>query len=296
MEIHDAIDQFLIYARVERGLSPNTVTAYATDLQGFAEFLIGRERGALEDVSPRDVVDFLLEQAAAGLSGRSQARRLVAIRGLFRYLCAERILTRDPTEAVPLPRPVQRLPRVLSRQEVEGLLAAPDRSTPIGVRDAAMLETLYAAGLRVSELVSLRTANLHLERGYLRVTGKGRKQRLVPIGGMAVEAVERYIHEVRPGWDRSQSPALFLTARGGPMTRQGFWKRVKVHARAAGITVPISPHKLRHSFATHLLEGGADLRAVQEMLGHADISTTQIYTHVSQARLRRMVEEHHPRG
>lgn len=296
MGIDDAIDQFLAYAKVERGLSPNTVTAYATDLAVFSRFLLRRSTESAEDVSSRDLVDFLLAQSASGLSSRSQARRLVAIRGLFRYLSRERILAKDPTESVPLPQPVQRLPGVLSRQEVEALLAAPDLATRIGVRDAAMLETLYAAGLRVSELVGLRAADIHLERGYLRVMGKGRKQRLVPIGVLAVEAVDRYLGQVRPEWDRSGSAALFLTARGGPMTRQGFWKRIKVYGRAAGLPSAISPHKLRHSFATHLLEGGADLRAVQEMLGHADISTTQIYTHVSQARLRQMVEDHHPRG
>lgn len=296
MGIDDAIDQFLIYIKVERGLAPNTVTAYATDLAVFSRYLAQRSIHAPGEVSSRIVVDFLMEQSDSGLSSRSQARRLVAIRGLFRHLCAERILAKDPTESVDLPHPVLRLPGVLCRADVERLLAAPDLTTPIGVRDVAMMETLYAAGLRVSELVGLRAADVHLDRGYLRVTGKGRKQRLVPIGVMASEAVDRYLREVRPGWDRSGSAALFLTARGGPMTRQGFWKRIKIYGRAAGIHATISPHKLRHSFATHLLEGGADLRAVQEMLGHADISTTQIYTHVSRARLRQMVEDHHPRG
>jgi integrase/recombinase XerD len=219
----------------------------------------------------------------------------VAVRGLFRFLCAERYLAKDPAEAASLPRPVRRLPSVLSQAEVERLLAAPDRERPRGLRDAAMLETLYATGARVTELVTLRHSDVHLERGYVLVTGKGRKQRLVPLGEAAMDLIEVYCQRVRPLWDQGH-PALFLTERHRPMTRQGFWKLLKSYARKAGIEVPLSPHKLRHSFATHLLDHGADLRAVQEMLGHADISTTQIYTHVSQARLRRLVEEHHPRG
>jgi integrase/recombinase XerD len=295
MRLDDAIDRYLVHAKVERGLSANTIEAYARDLQVFADYGADRELEQAEQVSARTVVDFLLQQARQGLSSRSQARRLVALRGLFRYLCAERLLARDPTAAVEAPRIVRRLPSVLSTGEVERLLAAPDRATPLGQRDAAMLETLYATGIRVSELVGLRAADVFLQRGYVKVTGKGSKQRLVPLGEDAMEAIEDYLAETRPRWDGGH-PALFLTARKKPMTRQGFWKRIRLHARQAGIRADISPHKLRHSFATHLLDHGADLRAVQEMLGHADITTTQIYTHVCQARLRRLVHEHHPRG
>lgn len=295
MRLDEAIDHFLLHVRVERALARNTLLAYSSDLQVFYEHQVIEGIHRVEDVTSRQVVDFLLSQAKSGLSSRSQARRLVAIRGLFRYLCAERILVKDPAATAALPRPVRRLPTVLSAEEVERLLAAPDRKTPRGLRDTAMLETLYATGVRVTELVSLRLSDAHLERGYVLVTGKGQKQRLVPLGEAAVDLVESYVQKVRPLWDQG-SPALFLTERHGPMTRQGFWKLIKVHAMKAGIQTPLSPHKLRHSFATHLLDHGADLRAVQEMLGHADISTTQIYTHVSQARLRSMVEDHHPRS
>mgnify|MGYP001244562206 CR=1 FL=1 len=295
MRLDVAIDLFLMHVKVERGLARNTLLAYASDLQVFYEHQSAAGIEEVEEITSRSVVDFLLAQSRHGLSSRSQARRLVAVRGLFRFLCAERHISQDPAQSAMLPRPVRRLPSVLSQSEVERLLAAPDRERPLGLRDAAMLETLYATGARVSELVSLRRSDVHLERGYVLVTGKGRKQRLVPLGEVAIELIEAYCLQVRPLWDRGHV-ALFLTQRHGPMTRQGFWKLLKGYARKAGIEVPLSPHKLRHSFATHLLDHGADLRAVQEMLGHADISTTQIYTHVSQARLRRLVEEHHPRG
>jgi integrase/recombinase XerD len=295
MLLDDAIDRYLLHAKVEQGLAKNTILAYARDLHAFAEYCAERELEQVQQVSSRTVVDFLLRQARAGLSSRSQARRLVAVRALFRFLCAERLLSRDPTASVEAPRTTRRLPVVLSAQEVERLLSAPDRKTPLGLRDAAMLETLYATGIRVSELVGLRAADAHLQNGYIKVTGKGSKQRLVPLGEAAVEAIEGYLADVRPRWDRGH-PALFLSARSRPLSRQGFWKRIRRHARTAGLPAHISPHKLRHSFATHLLDHGADLRAVQEMLGHADISTTQIYTHVCQARLSRLVREHHPRG
>ena len=295
MDLTQGIDLYLMHIKVERGLARNTVEAYAGDLRSFLDYCLRHEVVETEGVSSRLVVDFLLWLTGEGLSARSQARRLVAVRMLFKFLCGERHLAKDPTAAVELPRIPQRLPGVLGTEEVERLLAAPDRRTLLGLRDAAMLETLYATGIRVSELVGMRLADLHLERGYVMVFGKGSKQRLVPLGEPAILLIEEYLENVRPVWDRGH-PGLFLTQRRRTMTRQGCWKLIKGHARRAGIKVAISPHKLRHSFATHLLDHGADLRAVQEMLGHADISTTQIYTHVSQARLYRMYDAHHPRA
>jgi len=295
MDLDRSIDLFLMYIKVERGLAPNTVAAYAGDLQVFGDYAVKHGVSEVEQVTPRWVVDYLLWLSRQGLSSRTQARRLVALRGLFKYLCGQHHLAQDPTAAVELPRLGRRLPSVLSTDEVERLLAVPDRRTLRGLRDAAMLETLYATGIRVSELVHLRLSDLNLERGYVMVMGKGSKQRLVPLGETAMELIEEYLADVRPTWDQGH-PGLFLTYLRRTMTRQGFWKVIKGHARQANISHPISPHKLRHSFATHLLDHGADLRAVQEMLGHADISTTQIYTHVSQARLRKMYDEHHPRA
>jgi len=292
-----AIDLYLDHIKVERGLSPNTVLAYARDLcrfRGFCEERGLNEAGAVDD---RVIVDFLLRLTRQKLALRSQARNLVALRGLFKHLRAERLIEREPTQEIDLPRLPRSLPEVLTLDEVERLLAAPDPGTRRGLRDAAMIETLYATGLRVSELCSLRLADVNLEAGYLSATGKGRKQRLVPFGERARERITRYLAEARPAFAHGQvRDALFLTGRAGPMTRQGFWKLLRRYALGAAITKPISPHKLRHSFATHLLERGADLRAVQAMLGHADIATTQIYTHLSRIRLREIYDKHHPRA
>jgi integrase/recombinase XerD len=295
MDLYQGMDLYLMYIKVERGLATNTVEAYAGDLRVFHDYAVKNDISETDTVTPRMVVDYLLWLSRKGLSSRTQARRLVALRGMFKFLCGYHHLSRDPTAAVELPRLGRRLPTVLSTDEVERLLAAPDRRTLRGSRDAAMLETLYATGIRVSELVNLGLSDLNLERGYVMVMGKGSKQRLVPIGETALELIEQYLVDVRPSWDRGH-PGLFLTQRRRTMTRQGFWKLIKRYALAAEINHPLSPHKLRHSFATHLLDGGADLRAVQEMLGHADISTTQIYTHVSQARIRQMYDAHHPRA
>jgi integrase/recombinase XerD len=295
MDLDRSIDLFLMYIKLERGLARNTVEAYAGDLRVFLDHAAEHDVSEAAQVTSRMVVDYLLWLSRQGLSSRTQARRLVALRQMFKFLCGQHHLARDPTAAVELPRMGRRLPTVLSTDEVERLLAAPDRRTPRGLRDAAMLETLYATGIRVSELVSLMLSDLNLERGYVMVMGKGSKQRLVPLGEIALERIEEYLADVRPTWDQGH-PGLFLTQRRRTMTRQGFWKLIKRYARQAEISHPLSPHKLRHSFATHLLDHGADLRAVQEMLGHADISTTQIYTHVSQARLRQMYHQHHPRA
>jgi integrase/recombinase XerD len=293
---HDTlVDAFLNHVRIERGLRPATIEAYAQDLARFGAFL---ERQGLTDheVEPEHVTGFLLHLVEQGLSTRSQSRMLSALRGLFRFAVRERLVSKDPTSKVDLPRISRRLPRVLSVADVETLLAAPDVETAQGLRDAAMVHTLYACGLRVSELCSLEVADLNAEAQFLVVKGKGGTSRVVPIGSVALDLVGRYLTEVRPAWSGSNDGPLFLTNRRLPMTRQGFWKMLRRHGLAAGIATRLTPHTLRHSFATHLLENGANLRAVQAMLGHADISTTQIYTHIDRRHLLRMHREHHPRG
>ena len=291
----DWLSEYLEHLRVERGLAHNTLDAYAHDLGELVAHL-SQHGDTLASVRVDGIARFLATLAGRGIGGRSQARYLSAVRGLFRFLRGQRYIADDPTELLESPRPTGGLPTVLSRDEVESLLSAPDVSDPGGLRDAAMLYTMYASGLRVSELVGLELDGLAREHGLLRVSGKGGKQRLVPIGDVATDLVERYLREVRPGWVRGYEQAIFVTARGRRMTRQAFWKIVRRHALAAGIMRAMSPHKLRHSFATHLLEGGADLRAVQVMLGHSDIATTQVYTHVLTDRLKSVHQRYHPRG
>jgi integrase/recombinase XerD len=290
-----ALDDYIQHLSVERGLSKHTVDAYAHDLVRFGGWLAD---GGLapEQVDETQVAGHLVTLSRAGLSARTQARALSSIRGFFRFLVQEGRHTVDPTELLEGPRLLRKLPDVLNRDEVLRLLAAPVGTKPNRIRDRAMLHTMYAAGLRVTELVDLDLNDVNLEEGFISALGKGNKRRIIPIGAHARAAISQYLTEVRSRWARPSSRACFLTARGRAMTRQGFWSLVKRYARAAGITKPISPHKLRHSFATHLLAGGADLRSVQTMLGHADVSTTQIYTHVSGDHLRRMHERYHPRG
>jgi integrase/recombinase XerD len=233
----------------------------------------------------------------AGISARAQARKLSALRGFFRFLLAEKHVGQDPTALISGPKLPRKLPHVMSFDEVDALLRTPDRNLPRGARDYAMIQLLYASGLRVSELVGLRLADVDLDQSFVSVVGKGEKRRLVPFGEVAREAMAAYLRDVRPRWaDRARSAHVFITERGTGMTRQGFWKLLGRYARAAGIDKPISPHKLRHSFATHLLERGADLRSVQTMLGHADIATTQVYTHVTAEHLRAAHARFHPRG
>lgn len=299
LAVDEGVDLYLDHLKVERGLSLHTLDGYGRDLARFGQLLVDRGRRDVDDVSPVDVTDHLLAMAEAGLTARSRARALVAIRGMFRHLVAERWLDADPTALIDAPRTARRLPGVLGEDAVARLIAQPPDS-PRGRRDAAMIELAYASGLRVSELIHVALADVNLKAGFVRVTGKGNKTRLVPVGGAAVAKIDRYLAEDRPALVRDPGErALFLTARGRPMTRQAFWKMLRGYARRAGVRLPtgdISPHKLRHSFATHLVERGADLRAVQAMLGHADLATTQIYTHVSRKRLRELVEERHPRG
>jgi integrase/recombinase XerD len=300
LELDRAVDSFLDHLKVERGLSPNTIDAYARDLARLVRGLAERGLTHVDEVTPLALTEHLMALAAEKLGARSRARALVAIRGLFGHLVADKHMDADPTELIDAPKVPRKLPAVLGEDAIARLLAAPPRTTARGLRDAAMIELLYASGLRVSELVSLPHGDVNLNQGFVRVTGKGRKTRLVPIHAGARDAIARYVKEVRPGWVRDPAqPALFLTDRGGPMTRQAFWKLLGRYARAAGVRLPsgeVSPHKLRHSFATHLVERGADLRAVQAMLGHADIATTQIYTHVSRAHLIREYLEKHPRA
>ena len=286
---------FLDYLAVEKGLAKNSLSSYAIDLRHFGHWL-NDQAIDVDRVERIDIVKYFQSLRASGISARSVARALAAIRGMFRFLVAERHLTRDPTENLENPKLWSTLPKAILPSEVETLLAAPDRSTPDGLRDAAMLELLYATGLRVSELIKVRMDEVVMDAGFLRTIGKGSKERIVPFGDTAKEAIVKYVESGRPDFDKHADPHLFLSRRGRPMTRQSFWMKIVRYAREAGIKTHISPHVLRHSFATHLLENGADLRSVQMMLGHADISTTQIYTHVSRARLQRMYEQYHPRA
>ncbi len=290
-----ALDDYIQHLRVERGLSQHTVDGYARDLARFGDRLEDEDI-ALAKIDEGTVAGYLVSLSQKGLSARTQARALSAMRGFFRFLVQEGWHSRDPTELLEGPRLLRRLPDVLNPDEVLRLLQTPSGDKPNRVRDRAMLHTMYAAGLRVTELVDLDLGDVNLAEGFVSALGKGNKRRIVPIGEHARVAMAQYLSEVRPKWARPASRACFVTARGKAMTRQGFWRIVKKYARAAGISKDISPHKLRHSFATHLLAGGADLRSVQTMLGHADISTTQIYTHVSGDHLRKMHERYHPRG
>ncbi len=292
-----AVQQFLDHIKVERELTPATVAAYGCDLAAFARFESARGHRYASDVRSIDVLAHLAKLTDDGLTARSQARRLVALRQLFRFLKGERLCDANPTEEIDLPRFGRKLPDFLSVDEVDRLLAAPDRRTHRGLRDAAMLETLYATGLRVSELVRLRFRDVNFDAGYLMAFGKGRKERLVPVGEVAIAGIHAYVELGRPAFTQGRAlDALFLTHHGRTMTRQGFWKLLGRYASASGIRKRISPHKLRHSFATHMVERGADLRAVQAMLGHADIGTTEIYTHMSRAHLRTVYDRFHPRA
>ena len=296
MKIEPLVEDFLQHLAVERGLSKNTVLAYGRDLVKFARFLKLKGRTPRQ-VRQGEVDGFARRLAEEGLQARSIRRALNAVRTFYRFLQREQVVAEDPTAAVRAPRTTRSLPRFLTLEEVDRLLAAPDASTPLGCRDAAMLEVLYATGLRVSELVSLRARDLNLEGGFLRCVGKGSKERLVPMGRKAAARVREYLGRGRPELLGSGNhAALFVNSRGGALTRQGFWKILRNHGRRLGLRGRLSPHVLRHSFATHLLERGADLRSVQMMLGHADISTTQIYTHVNRERLRRIYRDFHPRA
>jgi integrase/recombinase XerD len=288
-------DEYLDHLRVERRLSSNSVDGYARDLRRLAGFAAAHE-GRVRSLGRAQLEAFVRGLISEGLSPRSAARSVAAIRGFYRYLVLEGQLASSPADELRAARPWPALPTCLSPGEVDQLIAQPDVARPLGLRDRALIELLYATGLRVSELVGLRAVDVNLAAGYLTCTGKGSKQRLVPIGDEAAAWVQRYQREGRPALARAVSASrLFLNVRGGPLSRVGFWKVLAGHARAAGLRRGISPHVLRHSFATHLLEHGADLRAIQMMLGHADLSTTQIYTHILETRLRAVYDQFHPR-
>ncbi|PAU65391.1 site-specific tyrosine recombinase XerD [Pseudomonas sp. PIC25] len=293
---HPLIDRFLESLWMEKGLSAHTLSAYRSDLSLFHGWL--QERDIELAKAGRDaILDHLGWRLDNGYKARSTARFLSGLRGFYRFLLRESVIEVDPTLQVELPQLGRPLPKSLSETDVEALLAAPELDDPIGLRDRAMLEVLYACGLRVTELVSLTLEQVNLRQGVLRVFGKGSKERLVPMGEEAIVWVERYLREARPFLlDGKPSDVLFPSLRGEQMTRQTFWHRIKHQARVAGIVKPLSPHTLRHAFATHLLNHGADLRVVQMLLGHSDLSTTQIYTHIARARLQELHARHHPRG
>lgn len=293
---HPLVERFLESLWMEKGLSPHTVAAYRSDLAQYQGWL--QERGVELHGSGREaILDHLAWRLSAGYQARSTARFLSGLRGFYRFLLREGLIEQDPTLQVELPQLGRPLPKSLSEADVEALLAAPDIGEPIGLRDRAMLEVLYACGLRVTELISLTLEQVNLRQGVLRVFGKGSKERLVPLGEEAMVWVARYVRDSRPLLlDGKPSDVLFPSLRGEQMTRQTFWYRIKHQARAAGISKSLSPHTLRHAFATHLLNHGANLRVVQMLLGHSDLSTTQIYTHVARARLQALHAAHHPRG
>jgi integrase/recombinase XerD len=291
------VDQYVNYLILEKGLSKKTIESYSSDLSRYLEFL--KQKG-VKDIANADtplILKHLIALRKSGLGSRSCARHLITLRGFYRFLAHEKILEYDPAKLIDLPKSGLKLPDVLSVSEVDLLLNVPDTNQPLGKRNAAMLELLYAAGLRVSELVNLKFLDINLEACFVRVFGKGSKERIVPFGLFAKKKMDDYIKNARPLLLKNGiSQFLFVARAGRPMTRQGFWKLLKQYTTQAGIKKKITPHSLRHSFASHLLEGGADLRTVQVMLGHVDISSTQIYTHVARDHLRQIHEKYHPRG
>jgi integrase/recombinase XerD len=299
MQDSDLIQQFLDDLLVEEGLAENTIDAYRLDLFGIAEFLAQQANpsASLLTMRPEDLANYMEQLYSRKLTATSVARKMSAIRHFCRHLLVTEQRQDDPTRLLQLPKIRRTLPKIFDEQEVEALLDAPDQTTELGLRDAAMLELLYATGLRVSELVELSTDSLDDQIGMIRVIGKGNKERLVPVGELARERVAHYVQAARPLLLAGRNtPALFVTARGGAMTRQNFWYLIRRHASMAGIQKSISPHLLRHSFAVHLLNHDADLRAIQMMLGHADISTTEIYTHISKVRMKQVYNRTHPRA
>jgi len=294
--MNEFLDLFLAYLTVEKGLTKNTLEAYSRDISAYLDFLDRTGRDELRQVRPTDVANFIAGLKASGLAPRSRARALSAVRMFHRFLVVENYAEFNPTSVIESPRVPGKLPSVLSTAEVEALLNASSGSSLADIRDRAMLQLLYATGLRVSELVSLKISDINLQAGYLMTAGKGEKERLIPVGEAAKAAIAEYLASSRGGTVPVESRFLFLSRFSEKMTRQSFWNIVKKRALEAGIMKSISPHTLRHSFATHLLENGADLRSVQMMLGHADLATTQIYTHLSGDRLKKIHKQLHPRG
>jgi integrase/recombinase XerD len=299
MEISAAISTFLTHVRVEKGLSGNTVSAYGRDMRKFEAFA-KKHKLTLKSITRDDLVDFLASLYRQKLESRTVARHLVTLRNFFRFAHLQELISEDPSVNLESPKIRRSLPDYLRLEEVERILAQPDETTPMGLRDRTMLEVLYSSGLRVSELTSLRVMDVDRSAGCVRCIGKGNKERIVPVGKKALLLVDGYLREARPRLlgrgQAANSPTLFLNRRGGRLSRVGVWKILSAYGRRAGLRVSLTPHMLRHSFATHLLERGADLRSVQLMLGHSDISTTQIYTHVVEERLKQIYKAHHPRA
>lgn len=292
----ELIDTFLNYLSVERGLSNNTIISYREDLNTYLDFIEKSNIDVLSKISKNNITNFMFAQKERGIGANSIARRLAAIRMFHRFLTRERILKSDPSTLIESPKLWKRVPETLSLNEVEALIAQPNVRDAQGIRDKAILETLYATGMRVSEAVNLRKDNVNLDIGFLRCIGKGSKERVIPLGKKAIAGIQRYLEVSRPKFLKGkESEFLFVSRFGKKISRQSFWKIIKKHAQAARIKKPIKPHILRHSFATHLLEHGADLRSVQEMLGHSNISTTQIYTHINKDRLKSVHKQFHPR-
>jgi len=292
----ELIDTFLDYLSVERGLSNNTIVSYRKDLDIYTDFLSHCSINTLSKIAKNDIINFMLQQKDKGISANSIARRLAAIRMFHRFLTRERISQNDPSNLIDSPKLWQKIPETLSLNEVEALIAQPDVRQKQGVRDKAILETLYATGMRVSEAVNLKVDNVNLDIGFLRCIGKGNKERVIPLGKKAIASIKRYLEVSRVQLlKKKECEYLFVSRFGKKISRQSLWKMIKRYARQAGMKKPIKPHTLRHSFATHLLERGADLRSVQEMLGHSNISTTQIYTHINKDRLKTIHRMYHPR-
>jgi len=295
--LNQLIDSFLTYLTAVKGLSKNTLESYGRDILKLAVFLEGKDITHIDQVGYKHILDFLTYLKEQGLNTRSTSRTLISVRQFFKFLLTEKFIESDPTFLIRTPKIKMGLPETLSLEDVEKLLSSPDESSPEGIRDKSMLEVLYATGIRVSELVELGLNDVNFELGYIIAYGKGSKQRIVPIGEKAKIKLREYLDTSRPRLLKSRtSPHLFVTRLGRKMTRQGFWKIIKAYSRKSGLTKKISPHTLRHSFATHLLERGADLRAIQVMLGHSDISTTQIYTHIERERLKEVHKKYHPRS
>lgn len=293
----ELLDEYIYHLAVERGLAENTLLSYQGDLHGYLAFCRKCGLASLAQADKDIVMSYLFQLQLQGRSPATIARRLAAVRSFYKYLVGEDILTKDPTADLEFPRPAQKLPRVLSVEEVETLLSQPLISQPAGIRDKAMLELLYATGIRVSELVALNLEHINTDSGFVRCYGKGAKERIVPVGDVAVRFLREYLARGRSKLTKpGVTPALFVNQHGRRLTRQGFWKIIKKYAAKAKIYKEITPHTFRHSFATHLLENGADLRSVQEMLGHADISTTQIYTHLTKQRMKEVYNRTHPRA
>lgn len=295
-EIDNAIVDYLHYIRIERGLSENTIKSYHQDLVQFGEYLNG-EKLVLDQVDHIVILSWLNQLRDLGKSNSSVIRMVTTLRNFFGYLVREKVVANNPMNDVRPPKKAEHLPAVLSIEEIDRLLQAPIEDTPLGLRNRTLLEVMYATGLRVSELVNLKMSDLHLQLGLIQTLGKGDKERIIPIGEIAIDWLTRYFNESRIVLLKDkESPYVFLNDRGNQISRQGIWKIIKKLVTTAGITKDVSPHTLRHSFATHILENGADLRIVQELLGHADISTTQIYTHISKKRLSEVYDEYHPRA